>query len=227
MERAENSSTLVTASCWSTLLSNLPSCGKPTRIMIYDIHALQNQFYFTNNSIADLCTGISLIKPIITLNNYTIAFPDDGAKKRFGSMFTEAQQADIIICGKTRSKEDPSKRTVIIQDGLPADKDIIIIDDMVQSGGTLIECAKVLKAAGAKSINVFVTHAVFPNEAWKKFSTTCQQASNITDKTVCDSIDKIYITNSNPEITKILPQDDRFEILDMTDLIVKDLLRTK
>lgn len=56
-----------------------------------------------------------------------------------------------------------------IQDGDARGKHCIIVDDLVQTGGTLIECAGALKRAGALSVAAYVTHAVFP-KGWKKFS---------------------------------------------------------
>lgn len=89
-----------------------------------------------------------------------VAFPDDGAAKRFGNMF-EDMDLEVIVCGKTRGEGD--KRTVVIQDGDAKDRHIVIVDDLVQTGGTLYQSGKVLKEAGAASVNAFVTHGVFPN----------------------------------------------------------------
>jgi phosphoribosylpyrophosphate synthetase len=50
-----------------------------------------------------------------------------------------------------------------------ADRHCLIVDDLVQSGGTLIECAAVLRKAGATKVSAYVTHAVFPNDSYKKF----------------------------------------------------------
>jgi hypothetical protein len=46
-----------------------------------------------------------------------------------------------------------------------------MVDDLVQTGNTLLECARVLKEAGALEVSAYVTHAVFPNESWRKFAT--------------------------------------------------------
>ncbi|CAN0427646.1 unnamed protein product, partial [Scytosiphon promiscuus] len=95
-----------------------------------------------------------------------IAFPDDGAAKRFAHMF-EGLGFHTVICGKIR---DGETRSITIQDGDPAGKNIIIVDDLVQTGGTLYECGLALKAAGASSVQAFVAHGVFPKEAWKRFA---------------------------------------------------------
>ena len=62
------------------------------------------------------------------------------------------------------------KRIVKIQEGDPAGLHVLIVDDLVRSGGTLFESAKVLKDAGATAVSVFVAHAAFPQSAWKRFA---------------------------------------------------------
>jgi phosphoribosylpyrophosphate synthetase len=64
-----------------------------------------------------------------------------------------------VICGKHREGD---RRVVAIMDGDPSGHNVVIIDDLVQTGGTLIECGKVLKARGAASVSAFVVHSVFP-----------------------------------------------------------------
>jgi phosphoribosylpyrophosphate synthetase len=119
---------------------------------------------------------------------------------------------EIIVCGKTRGEGDT--RSVVIQDGDADGRHIVIVDDLVQTGGTLFESGKVLKEAGAKSVNAFVTHAVFPNESWRRF--------NVGGDRNC--FDKFWVTNSIPTVTESLPEDDGvFEVLDLMDLIIHDL----
>ncbi len=77
-----------------------------------------------------------------------MCFPDAGAAKRFGNLFND-RGFEIIICGKVR---DGLKRKIYIQEGQPEDKNILIVDDLVQTGGTLYECGVVLKSVGALSI---------------------------------------------------------------------------
>lgn len=84
--------------------------------MIYDIHMLQNRFYFHGSTIASLHTGIPLLLAKIAAYGIdAVAFPDDGSAKRFGKMF-ESAGLEKIVCGKTR---DGDKRVVHIQDGEP------------------------------------------------------------------------------------------------------------
>eukprot|EP00934_Nitzschia_sp_Nitz4_P002878 Nitzschia sp. Nitz4//scaffold2_size372955//154518//155804//NITZ4_000410-RA/size372955-snap-gene-0.23-mRNA-1//1//CDS//3329546739//2868//frame0 len=212
MDRVVREGQVATAATYAHMFSSLPSCGRPTRLMVYDLHTLQNRFYLHGNAVASLLTAIPILKEKIKESNINcIAFPDDGAAKRFASMF-KGMDLEVIVCGKTRGEGD--KRNVVIQDGDAEGKNIVIVDDLVQTGGTLFETGKRLKMAGAASVNAFVTHAVFPNQSWKRF--------NVGGDRAC--FDKFWVTNSIPTRTNELPVDDGvFEILDLTKLIVHDL----
>ena len=61
------------------------------------------------------------------------------------------------------------KRIVTIMDGTCAGKHVLIVDDLVQSGGTLYECAVVLKQQGALSVSAFCAHGVFPKQSFRRF----------------------------------------------------------
>jgi len=117
---------------------------------------------------------------------------------------------DIIVCGKVR---DGESRVVTVQDGDPKDRRICIVDDLVQTGGTLFECGLALKNLGATSVHAFVAHAVFPKESWRRFLRGGDR----------DVFDIFYTTNSIPTTTNNLPKDDVFKVLDLTPLVIRDL----
>jgi len=211
-ERVEEEGHVATANTYSMLLSNLPSVGKPTRLMLYDLHTLQNRFYFHSSTIPSLHSAIPLLLKRLKETNITaIAFPDDGAAKRFSRFFKSNGFNEIIICGK---KRDGDKRIVTILDGDCEGKEIIIVDDLVQTGGTLYECAVTLLKRGASKVSCFVTHGVFPNGCWKHF---LKQSNG--SKAVFETF---WLTNSYP-VAKSLPKDDCFEILDLVPQILNDL----
>jgi phosphoribosylpyrophosphate synthetase len=189
--------------------------------MVYDLHTLQNRFYLHGNAIASLQTTIPLLKERLKSTKVNcIAFPDDGARKRFGDLFGDTGM-DIGVCGKTRG-EGEGERNVMIQEGDARGKNIVIVDDLVQTGGTLFECGKVLKAAGATEVNAFVAHAVFPKKSWTRFAKG-------GDRSV---FAKFWVSNSVPTVTNDLlllnnddGEDNIFEVLDIMDAVVKDLDR--
>jgi len=217
MERVMEAGSVATANTLSKMFSYLPTVGRPTRVMVYDIHSPQNQFYFSNNALMTLHSAFPMLVDEISAphsNIDAVAFPDDGAAKRFGGVFKKAfPDMELITCGKLRDPDDPLKRTVSIQDGNPKDRHIIIVDDLVQSGGTLYECGQALKNFGAAEVSAFVTHAVFPNDSWRRFAAG-------GDRNVFKTF---YVSDSRPTTVKHLPIDDCFQIFPLAPLIAEDL----
>ena len=167
-EEGEIATANIDAHFWKTL--PLLASGRKVHRLIYDHHTLQNRIYlFGGNVQPIMCSAVPLF--IRTVNPKAIAFPDDGAAKRFSPFFAgTVHPEDIIICKKIRgSGENADKRVVSISDGDPTGKDLFIVDDLVRSGNTLLECAIKLKQSGAASISFFVTHAEFPCDEWHKF----------------------------------------------------------
>ncbi|XP_031260425.1 ribose-phosphate pyrophosphokinase 3, mitochondrial-like [Pistacia vera] len=167
-ERMEDEGDVATAFTLARILSNIPtSRGGPTSLVTFDIHALQERFYFGDNILPFFESGIPLLKnrlqQLPDSDNISIAFPDDGAWKRFHK---QLQHFPMIVCNKVREGD---QRFVRIREGDPRGRHVVIVDDLVQSGGTLIECQKVLAAHGAAKISAYVTHGIFPNRSWQRF----------------------------------------------------------
>lgn len=208
MERVSTEGTIATANIDAIFWKGLPnlSSGRKILLIIYDHHTLQNRFYYTNGTTEiRFRSGMPLLlkqwmKPNIEkFGEFAIAFPDAGAYKRFYNFFKDDHKA--IVCGKQR---DGDERRVHIIDGNSKDKNVLIVDDLVRSRGTLIECAKVLRAQGAKRIVCFVTHAQFPNQTWKKFiGKDCP-------------VDEFVTTESIPIVTDTLPV-EKFTVLKLRD----------
>ena len=213
MERVDIGSdgVIPTANTLALLFNGLPSVGRPIRVMTYDLHTLQNRFYFGGHAVATLHTAIPLIlskidelkgggKEEIT----AVAFPDEGACKRFGTLFKDVFKGDdIIICSKVRSGDT---KVVTISDGEPHGKHVVIIDDQTKSGGTLIDCAKKLKERGASLVSAYVTHAICTDEFWSKFlpesKTNTESAEG--QKAPIDIFHKVYCSDSFPVLLKEL-----------------------
>jgi len=214
MERASKKGEVVTAASLARLLSTIPHGHFPTELVILDIHALQEEFYFGDSVRVRLESAIPLLKKTLqdfkkTLEDskaLVIAFPDDGAYKRFNSFWDDGTEK--IICGK---KRDGEKREVFIQGGNPSGKHVVIVDDLVQTGGTLMEAAKALKNRGAESVSAYCTHGVFPRESWRKFIDP--------EKT----FRKFWITNSIPSE---LHGQGPFEVIDLAPLYL-DILKER
>jgi phosphoribosylpyrophosphate synthetase len=124
-------------------------------------------------------------------------------------MFPEYDQ---IICGKVREGD---QRIVKISEGNPAGAHVVIVDDLVQSGGTLIACRDALKMAGASNVSAYVTHAVFPNDGHIKFAE------------MKDGFDHFFVTDSHPNSRKLTMAP--FEVLPLVESLLDHVLshRTK
>jgi phosphoribosylpyrophosphate synthetase len=102
MERVTKEGKVATANTTAKMLSALPSVGTPTRVMLYDLHTLQNRFYFGNHAVATLHSTFPLLIDIISnaANGIdTVCFPDDGACKRYGYFFKKAfPHMELVWC---------------------------------------------------------------------------------------------------------------------------------
>jgi phosphoribosylpyrophosphate synthetase len=129
---------------------------------------VQERFYFGDSVLPLFESGVPLLLEQLNAmkqanEQVTIAYPDEGAWKRFHYQFRGFPE---VICTKVR---DGSKRIVRLKEGEPAGCHVVIVDDLVQSGGTLIECGKLLHSLGAQHVSAYVTHGVFPKQSHKKF----------------------------------------------------------
>lgn len=210
MERVDTEGQIATAKTLAIMMSSIPLTARgPVQICIFDIHALQERFYFSDNIIPRLESAIPLLlstmQQLPDKDNIAIAFPDDGAFKRFHQFFP---QYDTITCVKIR---DNGKRIVKVKDGDPEGKHVVIVDDLVQTGGTLIQCGKALMEKGAIGISAYATHGVFPQESWKKF----------TDGEF--KFQHFWVTDSIPHAIEICKHDP-FRLLSLCEPIHKMLM---
>ena len=193
---------IATAKTLARMLSTIP---RSPIITIFDIHALQTQFYFDDTRVLpELVSAIPLLlERIKYMDNIAIAFPDDGAYKRFGTMFPKYPK---IICNKVWMPD--GSKMVTIKEGDPTGKHVVSVDDLTQTGGTQLECRGVLLNAGAREVSAFVTHGVYANDSWKKFVGP-------------DLFKHVWLTDSCPstvEATKLIPE---FEVLPLAPLIAE------
>jgi ribose-phosphate pyrophosphokinase len=186
MDRVTENGEIVTAKTLARMLSVIPAAAHPAQIIIFDIHCLQEQFYFSDNVRVQCVSALDLL--VYQLNqekrdvgNVTIAFPDEGAYKRFGQYFKAYSK---IICEKRRLSD---KRLITIKEGNSFNKDIVIVDDLIMSGSTILECAKVLRSDGAARVSAYATHGIFTGGSWRNFM---------------DNGINLYVTNSCPSVIK-------------------------
>lgn len=198
---------IATAMTLATLLSTIPlSASGPAKLLVYDIHALQERFYFGTNIIPLLVTAIPLFIDVLHTDHkdeaISIAFPDEGAMKRFGGAF---KNFDLILCSKVR---DGDKRKVVVKEGEAKNRHVFIVDDLVKTGGTLLECKAAILREGASHVSAFVTHAVFPQESYKRFL----HAPDNKDER---PFEHFYVTDSCPTVTAVIQNKPPFKIVSL------------
>lgn len=204
MERIDTKWQVATAKYFADIMSSLPSWREwKTSIHIFDIHALVERFLFDSNKVnAELHTAMSLLTEETEWK--VIVFPDEWAEKRFWKDFPNN---DKIICSKVREWD---KRVVTIKQWDPKWRDLIIIDDLIQSWWTISETSDLLKGAWAKSVTSFSTHWVFPNK------------SHIS---LANNVDKLIVTDSIPDNLNRANDVDNMEILSIERLVKKIMFR--
>ena len=214
-ERVVREGEVATAVTLARILSNIPpSRGGPTSTIIFDIHALQERFYFGDSILPCFESGIPLLldrlNELEDSNNVVIAYPDEGAYKRFNSFFAAAGY-ECIVCTKVR---EGTKRIVKLKEGEPIGRHVVIVDDLVQSGSTLIECQKLLHRLGAAKVSAYATHGVFPNASWKRFTSTGAGGQGFSN---------FWITDSCPQTVEAVRDAEPFEVLSLARAIADAL----
>ena len=143
----------------SKLSADLLSAAGIDRIITMDLHADQIQGFF--NVPVDHLFGSAIFAPYIeklNLENLTISAPDMGGSKR-ANAYARHLQAEMVLCYKLRKRPNVVEEMSII--GEVEDRNVIIIDDMVDTAGTLVLAAQMMKDRGARSIRAFATHPVW------------------------------------------------------------------
>lgn len=173
MERVDHEGQVATAATLAQMISAVAPAGPgPVPLYLWDIHALPIRHYFGQSISPKFKTGTKLLKERLAGEDVSIVFPDEGAWKRFKTMFSDEHGTPLfpfVVCRKVRGEGDTRKVTV--SEGEVAGRKLVIVDDLIHSGGTLIECFKALKEAGAAEVSVYATHGVLEQGAWKKFLT--------------------------------------------------------
>lgn len=148
------------------LVANLITASGATRIMTTDLHANQIQGFF--DIPVDHLYGSGIFIDYIQklgLNSLTIASPDMGGAKRAKS-YASHFQTDVVICYKERKKYNEIELMNLIGD--VKGKNIILVDDIVDTANTLARAADLMKEQGAESVRAVATHAILSKNSYDK-----------------------------------------------------------
>ncbi len=165
----------------SKLVANMLTAAGANRVITMDLHAPQIQGFF--DIPVDHLDSSAVFIPYIEslkLERLTFAAPDVGATNRIREIASYFQ-AEMVICDKHRKRANEIASMVVIGD--VEGKDIVIIDDICDTGGTLAKSAGLLKEKGAKSVRALITHPVLSGKAFENI-----EGSVLEELVICDTI---------------------------------------
>ena len=179
------------------LAADLLSAAGVDRIMTMDLHADQIQGFF-NVPVDHLFGSYVFIPYIEQLNipNLTISGPDMGGSKR-ANAYSRYLQSEMVLCYKLRKKPNVVAEMSVI--GEVKDRNVVIIDDMIDTAGTICLAANMMKERGAKSIRAFATHPILSGNAIERIQDSAIEELVVTDtvplKRTCDKIKVLSVAD--------------------------------
>ncbi|NGM63619.1 ribose-phosphate pyrophosphokinase [Sphingobacterium sp. SGG-5] len=161
------------------MIANLITAAGAHRIMTMDLHAAQIQAFF--DIPVDHLDGSVIFVPYIkslNLPNLTIASPDMGGSYR-ARTFAKFFNAEVIICDKRRKRANEIESMSIIGD--VTGQDVVLIDDICDTAGTLSKAAALIMENGANSVRAVCTHAVLSGKAYETIENSALTEMIVTD----------------------------------------------
>ncbi len=174
----------------SKLVANMLTAAGADRVVTMDLHAPQIQGYF-DIPVDHLDSSAIFIPYIENLNlkNLTFAAPDVGSANRIREIATFFE-CEMVICDKHRKRANEIASMVLIGD--VSDRDVVLIDDICDTGGTLVKSAALMKEKGARSVRALCTHPVLSGKAYENIGNSVLEELVVCDtipvKDICDKI---------------------------------------
>ena len=161
------------------LIANLLEAAGATRIITMDLHADQIQGFF-EKPVDHLFASTIFVPYVKSLNleNLTIASPDMGGSKR-AYAYSKFLKSDVVICYKQREKANVISHMELIGD--VKGKNVVLVDDMVDTAGTLTKAAEVMRERGALSVRAICTHALLSGNAYERIENSLLEELIVTD----------------------------------------------
>ena len=180
------------------LVANLLGASGVDRVMTMDLHADQIQGFF--DIPVDHLYGSTIFVPYIKsleLEDLVIAAPDMGGTKR-ANAYSKFLHTPMVICHKSRKKANVIDELTVIGD--VEGKNIIILDDMIDTAGTITKAADMMMEKGAKSVRAIATHGVLSGPAYERINNS--------------KISEVLVTNSIP----VKPISDKIKVVSVAQL---------
>jgi ribose-phosphate pyrophosphokinase len=161
------------------MIAKLLETAGATRIITMDLHADQIQGFFEKP--VDHLFASTIFVPYLqnlNLDNLTIASPDMGGSKR-AYAYSKFLKSDVVICYKQRQKANVISHMELIGD--VQGKNVVLVDDMVDTAGTLTKAAELMLERGAKSVRAVCTHGILSGNAHERIENSSLEELIITD----------------------------------------------
>ena len=187
------------------LVANMLRAAGADRVMTCDLHADQIQGFF--DIPVDHIYGSRVFIPYIkslNIEDLAIAAPDMGGAKR-ANAYAKELGCPVIICHKTRAKANVVASITAI--GEVEGKNIIIIDDMIDTAGTLTKAADVLMSKGAKSVRACATHGILSGKAYENIANS--------------SLKEVFVTDSIPLTTNPDQDKSKIKVVTLANIFAK------
>jgi len=188
------------------LVANLISAAGAHRIMTCDLHAGQIQGFF--DIPVDHLDGSYIFVPYIRslkLDNLLIASPDVGGTKR-ARAFAKFFEVDIVVIDKYRKRANEVASMQVI--GNVEGKDVVLVDDLVDTGGTIAKASIVLKEEGARSVRAICTHPILSGNAYENIENS--------------ALEELMVTDTIP----LYKESNKIKVLSVADLFAKGIRKT-
>jgi ribose-phosphate pyrophosphokinase len=194
----------------SKLVANMLAAAGVSRVMTMDLHADQIQGFF-EVPVDHLYGSAVFTEAIKELNlpNLIMASPDMGGSKR-AYAYAKHLETDVVICYKQRKKANKVDKMFLIGD--VEGKDVLLVDDMIDTAGTLTKAADIMAEKGASSVRAICTHAILSGEAYERI-----ENSKLTELLVTDTIplkkqsDKIRVVSVAELFAKVIYKVHNYE----------------
>ncbi|MBD3862817.1 MAG: ribose-phosphate pyrophosphokinase [Olleya marilimosa] len=161
------------------LVAKMLEAAGATRIITMDLHADQIQGFFEKP--VDHLFASTIFLPYLKdlkLDNLTIASPDMGGSKR-AYAYSKALESDVVICYKQRAKANVISHMELIGD--VTGKNVVLVDDMVDTAGTLTKAADLMMERGALSVRAICTHPILSGNAYERIENSKLEELIVTD----------------------------------------------
>ena len=187
------------------LVANMLHAAGCDRVMTCDLHAdqIQGFFDFPVDHIYASAVFLPYLKAM-NIENLAIAAPDMGGAKR-ANAYARYLQCPVIICHKSREKANVVGSITAI--GEVEGKNVVIVDDMIDTAGTLAKAANVLKEMGATSVRACATHAVLSGPAY--------------DRIANSALEEVIVADTIPLSTDPAKDKSKITVLSMTNIFAE------